>query len=206
MLGSRYIIPELFQRKKILWGAAANIGEVLSVDMSGGDYVRVRVWLDVRKDLIGFVSINPEELETIIMRVKYEKIPRFYAICGLLGHVKEECGTGDHSPGKEKYGKWLLADTAWNRAQLMRGADQNAKPPRKEYSTSNPPSGRGGRSGRGGAGRGGAHVVGAGRAGTRASVDNCKRNSAAASLTEVSPIKTWVPLRPLRCYSGRMMV
>jgi hypothetical protein len=52
------------------------------------------------------------------MRVKYEKIPHFCYVCGYMGHGKEECGTGEHSPTKEAYGAWLLADTPWNRAQL----------------------------------------------------------------------------------------
>jgi hypothetical protein len=52
----------------------------------------------------------------VVMRDKYEKIPRYCVVFGWLGHVKEECGSEEHSPGKEGFSKWLLADTAWNHA------------------------------------------------------------------------------------------
>jgi hypothetical protein len=95
---------------------AANIGEVITVGMQGGDFVRARVWLDVRKELRHVVTIKPKGEATVVMRVKYAKIHHYCAVCSRLGHVKEECGSGEHSPGKERFGKWLLANTAWNRA------------------------------------------------------------------------------------------
>ncbi|KAK1619778.1 hypothetical protein QYE76_025295 [Lolium multiflorum] len=147
-------IPELFRKRQIMEELAANIGEVISVEMSGGVFVRARVWLDVRRELTRFVTIKPEGADVVVMRVKYEKIPRFCAICGHLGHVKEECGTGEHTGVQEGFGKWLLADTAWNRAQLLNAGDQ-ARPQGRENA---PP----------GAGRGaGMHSRGGGREGTR---------------------------------------
>jgi hypothetical protein len=50
--------------------------------------------------------------------VKYEKIPRFCAKCGFRGHEQEECGSRVHDPSDVMFGKWLLADTPWNRAKL----------------------------------------------------------------------------------------
>jgi hypothetical protein len=85
-------IPELYRRKPIISDLAANVGEVINVDMrvDVGDFVRIRVWLDVRKELTRFVTITPEGEAPLVMRVKYEKIPHFCSICGFLGHVKEE--------------------------------------------------------------------------------------------------------------------
>jgi hypothetical protein len=123
-----YDVPELYRRKKkLMWDVAGSIGEVEAVDMNGGsldggDHVRVRVWLDVRKCLTRFVSFKPEVGAQVIMRVKYEKIPRFCAICGLLGHEQEECGSGEYKPEDVKFGKWLLADTTWNQSRLYGGA------------------------------------------------------------------------------------
>nr|XP_051202175.1 uncharacterized protein LOC127315756 [Lolium perenne] len=116
-------IPELYRRKQLITGLAASVGEVITVDMNGtgldaGDFVRVRVWLDVRKSLTRFVSFKPEDGEQVIMRVKFEKVPRFCEVCGLLGHEQEECGSGVHKQEDMKYGKWLLADTPWNRARI----------------------------------------------------------------------------------------
>ncbi|KAM0894456.1 hypothetical protein ACQ4PT_024432 [Festuca glaucescens] len=95
-------VPELYRKRALITGLAGSIGEVLLVDMNndgrgGGDSVRARVWLDVCKCLTRFVSFKPEGGEPVIMRVKYEKIPLFCAVCGLLGHEQEECGTGEHA-------------------------------------------------------------------------------------------------------------
>ncbi|KAM0886851.1 hypothetical protein ACQ4PT_029459 [Festuca glaucescens] len=50
-------IPELYRQKKLITGLAGNIGDVVQVDMNGPgqdsrDFVRVRVWLDVRKNAV----------------------------------------------------------------------------------------------------------------------------------------------------------
>ncbi|KAM0873893.1 hypothetical protein ACQ4PT_037777 [Festuca glaucescens] len=109
-------VPELYRKKHIITDLAAKVGEVITVDMHGGDFVRARVWLDVRNELRRFVAITPEGEKPVVMRVKYEKVPRYCAVCGHMGHVKEECGSGVHPPAAEAFGTWMLADTAWNKA------------------------------------------------------------------------------------------
>ena len=69
-------VPELYRKKPLISGLATSIGDVISVDMNNlgsecGDFVRARVWLDVRKSLTRFVSLKPEGGEQVIMRVKY---------------------------------------------------------------------------------------------------------------------------------------
>jgi hypothetical protein len=185
-------VPEMYRKKQMITSLVVNIGEVIAVDMniSGGeqgDFVRVRVWLDVRRSLTRFVSFKPEGDAPVVMRVKYEKIPRFCAVCGLLGHEKEECGSGVHDSGKEGYGKWLLADTPWNRSQLYGTAGQRAWREKKDMNEENA-GGRGhGREGRGG-GRMGGREGGRGRGGSGSS-ETRKRTSTEALLTEGSPIK-----------------
>ncbi|KAK1643131.1 hypothetical protein QYE76_060936 [Lolium multiflorum] len=185
-------VPELYRKKSIITNLAESVGTVITVDMNssrvdGGDFVRVRVWLDVRKELTRFVTIKPEGEPAVIMRVKYEKVPRYCAVCGLLGHVQEECGTGVHAPGAVGFGKWMLADTAWNRTQIhgeegmrgqSRGMNQDAAS-----------KGRGaGRSGRGFASRGGGRTRGQDRGAAPVIHENRKRNSTDARL-EASPVK-----------------
>jgi hypothetical protein len=115
-------IPELYRRKPIVTDLAVNVGEVITVELNprgeSGDFSRARVWPDVRKELTRFVTINSEGLPTVVMRVKFEKVPQFCAIYGLIGHVQEECGSVVHLPRKVCFGKWMLADTTWNHAQL----------------------------------------------------------------------------------------
>jgi hypothetical protein len=120
-------VPELYRKKTMFEGVEPSIGEVVAVEMNGFgpdgvDFVRVRVWLDVRKGLTRFVSFKPEGAKPVIMRVKYEKIPCFCAVCGFLGHIQEECGMGEHAPNAICFGKWLLADTPWNCTQAQGGA------------------------------------------------------------------------------------
>jgi hypothetical protein len=181
-------IPELYRRKKLIWGLAGSIGEVLRVEMNGsgpegGDFVRARVWLDVQKCLTWFVSFKPEDAAPVIMRVKYEKIPRFCGVCGLLGHKQEECGTGEHADGACGFGKWLLADTPWNKSQLFGQASRTPGRDGQGPRAATGGRGGGGRAGRTGRGRGGR------AGGLELVVENRKRTSTDASLSEVSPVK-----------------
>jgi hypothetical protein len=111
-------VPELYRKKHIITDVAEKVGEVITVDMHGGDYVRVRVWLDVMKELRRFVAITPKGEKPVVMRVKFEKVPRYCNVCGHIDHVNEECGSSVHPPAAEVFGTWMLADTPWNRAQL----------------------------------------------------------------------------------------
>jgi hypothetical protein len=89
-------IPELYRKKPLLSSAAANVGEVISVELKvdEGDFVRARVWLDVRKELTCFVTIRPEGEAPMVMRVKYEKVPRFCAVCGPSDMYRRSVGLG----------------------------------------------------------------------------------------------------------------
>jgi hypothetical protein len=182
-------VPELYRRRTLMAGVAESIGEVIQVDMNGagldgGDHVRVRVWLDVRKCLTRFVAFKPEGGTQVIMRVKYEKLPRFCAVCGLLGHEQEECGSGEHPAEAVKFGKWMLADTTWNRAQLYGGGVAG----RDRKGAGGGVEGPGRAAGRGGRGRGrGGRDGGRGRGEPPDAGENRKRTSAEARLE--SPAK-----------------
>ncbi|KAK1650403.1 hypothetical protein QYE76_068208 [Lolium multiflorum] len=183
-------VPELYRKKHIITDLVANVGEVITVDMHGGDFVRARVWLDVRNELRRFVAITPEGEKPVVMRVKYEKVPRYCAVCGHMGHVKEECGSGVHSPSAEAFGSWMLADTAWNRTQLYGNSDQ-ASSQKSHTREGGAHEGRApGRGGRSGAGRGGRDGRGrGGRGGELANLENRKRKSSEARLNDGSPAK-----------------
>ena len=58
-----------------------------------GNFVRVRVKLDVRKVLVGFTTVSREGKQ--FYQIKYENLPKFCSVCGILGHIHEECGTGE---------------------------------------------------------------------------------------------------------------
>ena len=62
-----------------------------------GNFYRARVTLDVRKPLKNHVSIMKKQKRQIV-KVKYERLPDWCAVCGMLGHLFKECGNGIHPP------------------------------------------------------------------------------------------------------------
>jgi hypothetical protein len=92
-------IPPLFRTEAIINQLAGKVGDVISVDLrvfshGRGDFHRARVNVECKKPLVRFVSLAPEGKDCIFLQIKYEKMPRFCAHCGLMGHVSLECGTG----------------------------------------------------------------------------------------------------------------
>ncbi|KAK1629311.1 hypothetical protein QYE76_003626 [Lolium multiflorum] len=88
------------------------VGAVLKVETNVqgmGNFVRVRIRLDVRKTLARFVSIVRGG-QREIYKIQYEKMPRFCGACGILGHSHLECGTGEYEEDKLKWGDFLKAD------------------------------------------------------------------------------------------------
>jgi hypothetical protein len=55
------------------------------------------------------VGLHPEGQEKLLFQVLFEKLPRFCAVCGLLGHGELECGDGVHVDDDKQYGDWLIA-------------------------------------------------------------------------------------------------
>jgi hypothetical protein len=80
---------------------AAKIGEFVAMEPTSGDFAgnffRVRVWLDVSKPLKNHVSLIKEKKRQIYL-VKYERLPDWCALCGMIGHLSTEHGDGVHSP------------------------------------------------------------------------------------------------------------
>jgi hypothetical protein len=74
-----------------------------------GNFVRVKIRLDVRKALPRFVSIVRGG-QREIYKIQYEKMPRFCGACGMFGHSHLECGSGEHEEDKVKWGDFLKAD------------------------------------------------------------------------------------------------
>jgi hypothetical protein len=66
-----FLSSKFYRKKLIITNLAANVGKVISVELNPkgdfGGYVHVRFWLDMRKELTHFVTINPEGLPTVVM-------------------------------------------------------------------------------------------------------------------------------------------
>jgi hypothetical protein len=143
-------LPELVRNEPAARAMAVKLGEVLEVElgMNGAPYVKfVRVYMRIKlmKPLLRFVSgsVDPGKAPQKF-RVLYEKMPRFCAQCGVIGHVADECGDGAHDPKKFQYGDFMMVpqEEFWYQ-------------PKKEYVARPQASGGRGR-GRGRGGRSGA--------------------------------------------------
>lgn len=103
----------VLKSSKFLENLASRIGDVQEVQVTlpngfVGEFVRVRVKLDVHKKLTRVVCITKAG-ETEKYRVKFEKLPTFCYACGIMGHWHEECGTGEYDATKFEWGPFLLA-------------------------------------------------------------------------------------------------
>lgn len=80
---------------------AAKIGEFVDSEPSSfdfeGNFYRVRVRLDVRNQLKKATSIICGG-EREIFAVKYERLPDWCQVCGMMGHEFKEHGDGVHPP------------------------------------------------------------------------------------------------------------
>ena len=107
-------VPPLYRIESIMKQLASKVGEVLVVDMKvvstgTGDFHRAKVNLPADRPLVRVVTLSPEGCQSIVLQVKYEKIARFCAHCGLMGHTHLECGTGEHEDDALQYGAWMIA-------------------------------------------------------------------------------------------------
>lgn len=105
-------VPDLYSH--LVTPLAAKVGEVLFAEPPSHDFVgnfhRVWVRINVLKPLRNAVSMIKEGKRQIY-RVKYEKLPDWCAVCGMLGHLFKEHGNGIH-PKSALVFKDLRADWA----------------------------------------------------------------------------------------------
>ncbi|KAK1664108.1 hypothetical protein QYE76_052267 [Lolium multiflorum] len=112
-------LPDNYLKEAVIKGMCRKMGAISEVQIKlpveyVGAFVRVKVDLDVNKQLERFVSITRGGQKDWY-QVKYEKLPVFCNFCGLIGHAYDECGTGEHDVSKFEWGDFILADEWRNR-------------------------------------------------------------------------------------------
>ena len=94
------------------------LGEVITdeaeKEMVGGDFVRVRVRIDVSKPLSRGRRVVLDEETEIWISFKYEKLSNFCYCCGMVTHDERECEKRlaekePHCQVQQEYGAWLRA-------------------------------------------------------------------------------------------------
>ncbi|XP_062104231.1 uncharacterized protein At4g02000-like [Humulus lupulus] len=74
------------------------------------DYMRIRVRLELTKPLKRKMRIRQSATEWVWVNFKYENIPTFCFVCGLLGHSERFCPRRFDTPEEEivqPYGDWM---------------------------------------------------------------------------------------------------
>ncbi|XP_020179068.1 uncharacterized protein [Aegilops tauschii subsp. strangulata] len=81
-------LPDGFE--PLVQSLARTVGEFCSLDNRGrdvaGNFYRVRIILDVRNKLKNHVSVVRKRKRQIF-KVKYERLPDWCAVCGMIGHL-----------------------------------------------------------------------------------------------------------------------
>ncbi|KAM3273731.1 hypothetical protein ACQJBY_043123 [Aegilops geniculata] len=106
-------VPDLYAH--LVTPLAAKVGEILFSEPPSNDFVgnfyRVWVRLNVLKPLKNAVTMVRDGKRQIY-RVKYERLPDWCAVCGMLGHQFKEHGSGIHPPSalvfKDLRASWFM--------------------------------------------------------------------------------------------------
>jgi hypothetical protein len=98
--------------------------------------LRIRVKLDLDKPLTRVVYVLVGNGNREAFRVKYEKLPKFCAVCGLLGHIESECAGGMHDKKNFQYEYWLIASSK-NKGK-MKGSKSASSTDTKGYYSREP--------------------------------------------------------------------
>ena len=94
----------------------------MKTDIKSGDFLRLKVNMDITKPLHRFVTVvGVRGQGDIWARLTYECLPTFCYECGMIGHSDIKC---EKAPAEEnggnctkQYGDWLRASPLINQSQ-----------------------------------------------------------------------------------------
>ncbi|KAL8457951.1 hypothetical protein ACS0TY_035719 [Phlomoides rotata] len=127
-----YELPMAARNQRILTLIFEKIGELVEIDtrsMEGfGRSIRAKIKIDLHKPLKGGIHMALQENKKIWIEFKYERLPSFCYICGLLGHLRRECDLVNGSEGLEDlpetklpFGEWMRTSPIKKAAVCMEG-------------------------------------------------------------------------------------
>lgn len=110
-------LPGNFFTEKIAEAIGSALGTFIRVDKknfegSWKSFLRVRVLLDITKPLRRKLKMKKEGGSWFWVEFKYERLPNFCFLCGLIGHTEHFCHLlfeGANEENERPYGSWLRA-------------------------------------------------------------------------------------------------
>lgn len=109
-----YNIPQELMDRKIVMEVEEAVRKVLAIDWRDKgarwvDFIRVRVLVDTAKSLRRVACLVDKEGNEITCVLKFERLPIFCYICGLVGHwtKKYRLYSQDDNPASYQFGRWM---------------------------------------------------------------------------------------------------
>ncbi|MBA0711256.1 hypothetical protein Golax_010455 [Gossypium laxum] len=111
-----YNIPFEQMDREVAIDVGKAIGEVVVIDWHDRngrwtEYIRIRVKIDVLRPLRRVVHLVGSEGTETVCAIKYERLPAFCYICGLIGHTTQKCNRKEEHLETNnlnfQYGSWL---------------------------------------------------------------------------------------------------
>lgn len=118
-----YNLPMNSRSEKCIRAIGGGLGTVLEVESDGVVWdksARLKILVDVTKPLRRLQQVRQRDGSTVVVEVKYERLPNFCYCCGVLGHIERDClNVGEDDKDEERlWGSWLRASPRRGRLKM----------------------------------------------------------------------------------------
>lgn len=98
------------------------------IDDFFGEYIRVRIAIDITKRLKKILRIQQENRKEILVGEVYKKLPDYYFCCGYIGHQYRGCTKCKGQPKENlAYGAWLKVVLFADRMKFHKSKDKDIR-------------------------------------------------------------------------------
>ncbi|XP_031101947.1 uncharacterized protein LOC116005850 [Ipomoea triloba] len=107
-------LPVGFRSEVVVTMIGSFLGTLIQVDDRNFDglmrmFYRVRVAIDVAKPLKKQMKLKKDNGDWAFIDFKYERLPTFYFLCGVIGHGDKFCPKDVDVTAGKPYGAWMRA-------------------------------------------------------------------------------------------------
>ena len=127
-----YNLPMRSRSESHIRQIGGSIGQVLEVDKDeiGWDKsARLRILLDIKKPLKRVQRIAVKSGSSVLVEIKYERLPTFCYMCGVIGHIERDCLSPlvEDKEEEKQWGSWIRASPRRGRQKLAEEAKEFLK-------------------------------------------------------------------------------